>query len=386
MIFREIIISVIGAYCEEYISELFQRGIKLKKVYNKGGVIYARARRRDYRTIASLSRKYGVRVRVEKRVGIKFRTGFLSKRKGLVLGVIFAAFTILTLQRFLWHIEIHGNDTLSDSFILKQLEARGITIGAYTGTLNANKAELKIMRTVDKIGWINIEVNGSRADVYLNETQFPEEPDIPISSPCNVIAGKSGTIVDTEVDSGQLLYTKGSGVAEGSIIVSGTVNDGGGNILLTHADAKIIAEFSEYAEFSMNYTTEEKQPTGKTETETQLMILGVAFPLYSQPVSRENKICTEEIKAFRMFGVEMPWKIKTDTFTEYETVTVTRRTEDVERLLEQKLELYCLNMFQDYEIVDIKKSIKRTEEGITLGADIKLRGNIAVQQEIYSRQ
>ena len=61
------------------------------------------------------------------------------------------------------------------------------------------------------------------------------------------------------------------------------------------------------------------------------------------------------------------------------------KMEDVERLLMQKLELYCLNMFSDYEIVDINKSIKRTEEGITLGADIKLRGNIAVQQEIYSR-
>ncbi|MGN0617694.1 MAG: sporulation protein YqfD [Ruminiclostridium sp.] len=386
MLFREIIISVIGAYCEEYISDLFRRGIRLRKVYNKGGVIYARVRRRDYRTIAALSRSYGVRVRVEKRVGLRLRAGFLSKRKGLVLGVIFTAFAILTLQRFLWHIEIHGNDQLSDSFILKQLEARGITIGAYTGSLNTNKAELKIMRAVDKIGWINIEVNGSRADVYLNETSFPEEPEIPLSSPCNVVAGKSGTIVDTEVYSGQLLYPKGSGVAEGSIIVSGTVNDGGGNILLTHANAKIIAEFSEHAEFSMNYTTEEKQPTGKTETEQQLMILGVAFPLYSEPVSRENKICSEEIKTFSLFGAEMPIKIKTDTFTEYETVTVTRKMEDVERLLTQKLELYCLNMFSDYEIVDIKKSVKRTEEGITLGADIKLRGNIAVQQEIYSRQ
>ena len=78
MLFREIIISVIGAYCEEYISELFRRGIRLKKVYNKGGVVYARARRRDYRTIAALSRSYGVRVRVEKRVGLKLRTGFLG--------------------------------------------------------------------------------------------------------------------------------------------------------------------------------------------------------------------------------------------------------------------------------------------------------------------
>ena len=44
--------------------------------------------------------------------------------------------------------------------------------------------------------------------------------------------------------------------------------------------------------------------------------------------------------------------------------------------------MYCENFFSQYEILDIKKNILYDSEGITLNADIKLKGNIAVQQEI----
>ena len=78
----------------------------------------------------------------------------------------------------------------------------------------------------------------------------------------------------------------------------------------------------------------------------------------------------------------MPWKIKTNIYKEYDEIEVIRTNEDVNRILKQKLELYCKNFLSEFEILDISEKYEYDDKGITLTVSIKLRGNIAVQQEI----
>lgn len=377
--------SFIGAYSEEFVTELMQRGIILRNIHVSEGIMYASALRRDYLKIARISRNFGVRTRVCRRKGIYFFVRRYRSRIGLIAGSMAGLFLILILQRFIWKIEVHGNEKLSENQVLQLLSLNGVEIGAYSPTVDVNAVEVDIKRRIPDIAWMSVELNGSKLSVYINEADFPEQPEIPQSTPCNVVASKSGVILDTQVYSGTLLYPKGSGVAEGSVIVSGAVDDGAGNVYITHANAKIIAEFTETVELFMPYTTMEKQRTGLVERERELMLFGFVIPLDKGEINRANKICSEETQIFDLFGLKLPWTVKTNTYTEYEDVSVTRKTADIERILMRQLNDYCENFFGEYELVNIRKNLRADETGVYLRADVVLRGDIAVKREIMQK-
>ncbi len=374
--------GMIGAYCERFIDEMIASKIRIEGISNENGVIYAEVSVRNYPKIARLSRKYGVQVRIKEKKGAYFRFSGLRKRPGLIVGTFAAVFIVLLLRLFIWHIEIHGNEELTDSYMLGLLEQYGFTSGAFANGTDALTAERNILMGSDRINWINIEVNGSRADVYISEEKSGTKDDVDFKTPCNIVAGRSGILVDADVSSGKLMYEKGSGFAEGSVIVSGTVSSGN-TMIIVHSDAKITADFFEDVEFSMNYTTVEKVPTGSSSERKQLMLFGMVILLPSAGVSTENTVCTEQTEECTLFGIKLPLKIKTETYTAYREEPVTRKQEDIIRLLNSRLELYKYNFLRDYEILDTVTYLDETDEGLTLRARIKLRGDIGVKKPIY---
>lgn len=374
--------SIIGAYCEDYINDLLRKKIRLKNIRNINNMIYADTDVQSYPSIAKASRKYGVRVRIASKSGRYHAFSSVRKRPGLVLGIIVSSALVLFLRLFIWHIDVHGNNGITDEQVLGLIEGYGFTAGAYANATDALSAERKIMLDSEDISWINIEVNGSRADVYLSENTDIKMNDIDPKTPCNIVAARSGVIVDTDVTSGKLMYEKGSGVAQGSVIVSGAVSSGE-TLILVHSDAEIIAEFTDSPEFSMSYTTVEKVPSEETFTHRQLMILGIVIPLDSNDSDTSDTFCTEKNEQLELYGLKLPLKMRTEVFTKYTETSVTRSADDIRSSLERSLELYMLNFLKDYEILSVNKTFSETEDGLALKADIKLKGDIAVKKPIF---
>lgn len=376
----KIIITAIGAYINEFLTELMRSGIKSHKIVNQKGVIYFSIRRIDYKKVAKIAKKHHIKVRVynkNKVINLKY-----GKYSGVILGMILIAVGILISQKFIWKINIYNNNTLSDSLILKSIAEQGISIGAYLDNIDTTQAEYAVKHKLKDITWIKIEATGTRVDVFVNESQDISKPEISMKTPCNVISAKDAIILETEVYSGTLMYNSGGGVSKGSVVVSGIVNDGANNLILTHANAKIIGEFTEKVQFRQEFKTTEKKLKGNKESEKELMIMGAVIPITKKVENKENKVCEEYTEKLCVLGLHLPLTVKTNIYAEYEEMEVSRTIEDVNRIIEQKLEMYCENFFSQYEILDIKKNILYDSEGITLNADIKLKGNIAVQQEI----
>ena len=374
--------SLIGAYCEELINELSEKRIALDNIGNTDGIIYADTSASNYPYIARLSRKYGVRSRVVSKKGAYFRLLRLRKRPGLIAGIFVSSVMVLTLRLFVWHIEMHGNETLTNEYMLGLLEQNGFTAGVLANDTDALNAERRIMLSSDLIRWINIEVNGSRADVYMNENTASVKPEVDQKTPCNIVAERDGVIVDTNVTSGKLMYEKGSGVAKGCVIVSGTVSSGD-SLILVHSDAEIIAEFTEEKEFGMAYTTVEKVMSDKVSEHRQLMLFGIVIPLDGGAGDTSNTICTQTTEQCRLFGFDIPAKIRTDTYRGYSEITVTRTSDDVRHALERELEMYIHNFLNKYEVINVEKSFEETADGLSLKSVIYLKGNIAVKKPIY---
>lgn len=375
-------VRIIGAYCEEYINFLISNRVRLSGVRNEKGIIYADMDIYSYPFAARSAHKYGVRTRVKERHGVYFGIRKLGKRPGLVIGTFISVMTVLFLRLFVWNIEIHGNHELTNDHILNILEGYGITAGVVANDTNTLEVERNIMLTSDKIKWINIEINGSKADVYVSEIGDTSQDEIDLMTPCNIVASRTGVIVDSDISSGSMLYENGSGVAEGSVIVSGTVSSGTSTILV-HSDGSVIADFYDEAVFSMDFTTTEKVPTGESFTQKQIMILGMVFPL-GREEDTSDTICTESTEQCKIFGIDIPVKIKTDTYTRYNDVTVTRKTEDVRRILDQQFEMYKFSFLKQYELLDAEKTYDVSDTGVSLKVRMKLRGDIGVKQPIYT--
>lgn len=374
--------SIIGAYCEEFLSDLISRRIKLNNIRSESGIIYAETGVGKYPKIARISKKYGVRTRVTERHGLYFRIRNFTKRPGLIVGLLVSALIVNILRMYVWNIVIHNNNELTNDYILGVLESYGITAGVPSEDTNTLETERMIMLKNDRINWINIEINGSRADVYISENNREPGTEIDFMTPCNIIAAKTGIITDTDVSSGKLLYEPGSGVAEGSVVVSGAVSSEDSTILV-HSEGKIIAEFSEDVKFGLDYTTTEKVPTDETFEHRQLMLLGMVFPLDSNDSDTANTVCREQTEQCSLWGIELPIKIKTETYTRYTDKQVTRTEDDVRKQLESRLEMYEFNFLDRYDILDTEKNYEITDSGAVLSAHIKLRGDIAVKQPIY---
>lgn len=377
--------SAIGAFAEEFLSELIESGINVTNVHNKQNVLYADIKKSNYLYATKVAKKHRVRIRVHKKQGLYFKIIKMKRHSGIVLGAIVAIFMIMILQGYVWKIEINSDGAISDKHILEIIEKNGISLGSNIGEIDTDALALNIKHTLKETSWVGVEKIGSKLIISLSESETLKNAEIPLNTPCNVIANKTGVIVETEVYSGTLLYPIGSGVSAGNILVSGIVNDGADNIILSHANAKIIAEFKEKVELRQEYTTIEHQKTGEKFIEKELMLFGFVIPLTDKVKNIEKTTCDEEIENCTFMDLTLPFKVKTNTYMPYDELSVTRKTEDAERLVEQKFEIYCDNFFNEYEILDITKSIKRDEKGVTLIADVKLKGNIATQKEILDK-
>lgn len=374
--------SIIGAYCEEFLNDLLSHKIRLTNIRSADGILYATSSVGNYPRIARSSKKYGVRTRVTGRHGLYFNIRNIRGRPGLIIGILISALIVNILRLYIWNIVVHDNEELTNDYILEMLDSYGITAGTLANEANTLETERLIMLTNDKINWINIEINGSRADIYLSENSRKTSNEIDFMTPCNIVATRTGVIIESDVSSGKMLYEPGSGVAAGSVIVSGAVSSGESTILV-HSEGKIIAEFIEEVDFAMDYTTTEKVPTGDSFTQRQLMLLGMVFPLDTNDTDKKDTLCSEQTEQCKLWGIELPIRIRTETYTKYKDIQVTRTEDDVRKLLENKLEMYRFNFLNSYEILDTEENYEITDTGAVLHAKIRLKGDIGVKQPIY---
>ncbi len=174
----------------------------------------------DYRRVRPLARKARVRMRVTKRRGLPFAVRKYRGRLGLFVGAALGAVLIAVLSQFLWSYRILGADSMSEQQIRRVLAENGISVGTYLGNLDVEPIERHILRDLDGITWVSVNIMGCTADVEVR--QKAQKPEIQSMEPCNIVASADGVITKLKV-------------REGFAAVQGGVR-------YMHADADIYAD------------------------------------------------------------------------------------------------------------------------------------------------
>lgn len=370
--------SGIGGFQEAFISELLEKGIRLKRVRIANGQLSGVISPLDYRTAAAAARRHGVRIRAGRRSGLYFTALRYSRRAGLYAGLM-AFFLILSIGKAtVADIRITGS--APEAQIIQILEECGITRGVPSHGLDLSRAERRILLEVDDVAWVDVSVSGSRVSVTVEEA-VPMPEMLSSDVPCNLVAIRDAMIVEAVVRKGTLVTQAGSGVQKGGLIVSGTIADGGEHLLYRHASADIIGEFTETREFFIPYNETIRIPDGEKTEYKYLVFQDDVYPLFFGKAYVEDALYTEYTEIPQLLR-GTPISIRTGVFTKYRDVDITRSDDDCLAEFRKQRSTFEENFYSEYEIISAIEKCFPEEDGIRFEIDYTLRGNIAEEQPI----
>lgn len=266
--------------------------------YTEGGGISLRFPLAVARRVEHLCAEQGVPVTRLGEGGFPVMLRGISRRAGLVVGLVLGILLIEAARSVVWDIRISGNETVSNRSVEEALAASGFFVGASLRGFEADKTENDVLMQDDRLAWISINRKGTVA--YVEVREKAPRPTSPSEAPCDIVAAIGGVIERVELEEGNVRVYAGQLVGEGQILVSGLYDSMTQGIRITSAKARVYAR-----------TTR---------------ILSVEIPLrYEQKIYQTALDSTESgfgiEKSLIFFGNHIKFSKKTGNFDEfYDTI------------------------------------------------------------------
>lgn len=215
--------------------------------------------KKDYETVLKIKSIYDV-TELDVFGFIKIKRKIKISKHLIVLTLIaFAIFLFFT--HVIFDVEvIHSNKDIRN-LLLNELKAEGIKKLSFKKSYNEiSKIKEKILNKYpDKIEWLEIEENGTKYTVRVEERTIVKEDEN--NTPRNIVAGKDGVLKKVIAEKGDIVKDMNNYVKKGDMIINGEL------IFNEKVTGKVKAEGKAYAE--VWYVTKTEYPFATyTETET----------------------------------------------------------------------------------------------------------------------
>ena len=283
------------------------------------------ARARDAKRIAAVAERLGVNIKSEQ-TGIVAIVKRHRGRVGVAVGGLLAVIMVVISSRFVWDIEITGNERVPTEEIEAALGEHGLLLGAYKPSLDLKALCDRIVIERGGISWISVDLRGTVAEVEVRETTDADI--VSLSQPSNLVAACDGQIVSVEAYGGKSEVKVGQTVKRGDVLVSGVIDSEALGYRLVRARGKVLASVTTRFSVSVPLAATEKTATGNVKTEKKIKIFSKTAELFKKTnISYEKYDTIEETKRISLFGVRLPVFVTTVTYAEYVETPVTL-TED----------------------------------------------------------
>lgn len=170
--------------------------------------------------LEDLASRCGCELRVLSRVGGRGGRRRLLRRPALLLGALAMALLLTVSSLFVWDVEVRGTEKLSRAQVLRALEDCGLGVGSFWPGLNTELLRSEVMLRLPEIGWMTVNVSGSRAVAVIVERR--EKPEMyEQSAGAELVASRGGLIRRVNVLEGSPAVKEGRLVTEGELLVRG---------------------------------------------------------------------------------------------------------------------------------------------------------------------
>ncbi len=279
-----LIIRVSGRFPERFLNVCAARGIYVWDVVRLSeSSIRLKISIKGFKMLRHAAVNTGVKVKILAKCGLKVMLYKHRKRKILFIGIAVFILGVLSLNQFVWDVDVVGNEELPKNVILKNLEDCGLYIGQLRLKIDQKKLKNDMLIKMPSLSWLWVEKNGSKIIVNVKEKKATPEI-FNANDYCSVVAAKDGVIDSMIVKNGLPTVKIGDTVQKDSLLVSGMISsERNVPTRYLNAEADIYARtwYESTKAFSRIHTTREK--TGNTTKKYTLKLFGNELNLYKNP-------------------------------------------------------------------------------------------------------
>ena len=372
-----------GADSEGFLNFCINNGIEIINPRKTGYLFLGTVFANDYKKLHIPARKYGLKLKIMRKNGFCF---FVKKNKnkiGFAIGAVFILLVTIILNLFIWQIDVEGNSKISSEEILDSAKKYGLSVGTFSRKHKVDVMEWFILNENEGLASVEINIQGSRATILVNEAlDSPEmvpDDDVPV----NIVASRYGVIERMDVFDGQRAANPGDAVMKGDLLVSAVFEDRHNKLTLKHARAKVIAktDYIMEAEFPLEQKIIKMGKLKKKNFE--VMVLGTAFSLGNK--EKYNGYIEEaEEKELMFFWIKLPINLIITRFYDVKENNITYNFQQAKDGAYAILKEKEKSEMEDMEIISRTVEEKIKDNKYILKAEYICLMDIAEEQPIES--
>lgn len=367
-----------GKFPERFINITAKNGVNIWNPVPAKNAISASMYLSDYKKIRTLAKKSRVKTKITAKHGMPFIVNRYKARTGLFAGAVFGIILCIFLSNFIWSVKISGTEEISNTYLESLLSDNGISVGVWKNNLDVDQIERNIQRKCGDVRWMSINITGSLVTVEVKETY--KKPKLDTSkNPCNVKAVKDGVITRIQAYNGKPVVTKGSGVVNGQVLVSGLDETKQGDMRYLRANAKVFADITEQRTLSIPKKITYSTVTDNYVDRKNLKFLWIDFPCNLAFESYENSVSTVHGENLFINDVVLPVGFKIQTDRELVTEDYTISKSSAQEIVKTDCILYEIFAKSESTVVSRNISVKENKNGYNFTADYIFNENIACQ-------
>jgi len=158
----------------------------------------------EFRRLKQIAKKTKCKMKIEGKKGLPFLMNRYRKRKLFFVLLIIILGSMYWASKFVWNIEVIGENNIPDEEIIKELSECGLSIGTLKKKINTQEIINKMRLDRDDIAWMNIDLSGTNVIVKIVETT--KKPEIVKADEyCNIVSNKKAQITKITAKTGTIL-------------------------------------------------------------------------------------------------------------------------------------------------------------------------------------
>lgn len=185
--------------------------------------IMVHVRLSDFYALKPYLKKTKTKLRILAKKGFPFWCFRHPRLKWLCIVLVLCLAMLGYSRSYIWKIQIHGNNEISDYDILMYLNEQNIDIGLKKDRIDCSLLEYGLRQEFQQLSWVSVYIDHTDLCLEIRESlydPFPEEnPEI--HHQYDLIANKDAQIYSIVTRSGEAVVQKGSIVKAGERLVLG---------------------------------------------------------------------------------------------------------------------------------------------------------------------
>lgn len=383
------ILGYVNILVEGYFVEKFINICNKQKIFlwnlkrSKTTIIYANVSIKDFKKLKPIAQKTKCKIKIKSKKGLPFIFNKYKKRKIFVIGLAMVLITIFTLSKFIWNIEVIGNEKINDDEIIQIANENNLKIGKFKNKVDTKKIINKLRLERDDIAWIGIEIKGTNAIIKIVES-IPKPNIIDDEEFCNIVATKDAIIKKISAQNGTPVVKEGEIVKKGTVLIAGWLEGKYTGTRYVHATGSVQGKVWYTQKERIYFKQQKKEQTGNVENKYSLNINNFKIN-FNKGVSKfKNYDTIETNKKVKLFSnFYLPIELIKITNTEVNITDITYTLEEAKNIGIEKAKQELNNKIENLNnILSIQINDSQTSEYIEVEVTYEMLENIGTKEKI----